>query len=137
MPNLFRPYRVVLLAILLLASIELHAQHAQLDIGVTYIAERSQQVSTEQGFWMQGGSIEIGADVWKGFGLAADVTGGHTDSVGGGGVPLSLVTATFGPRYRWHPAGKVSVYGQALLGVANGFDSVFPDPTGAQDSANS
>jgi opacity protein-like surface antigen len=48
-----------------------------------------------------------------------------------------LVTTSFGPRYRWRSAGKISPYGQALLGIANGFDSVFPDPAGAQDSASS
>lgn len=137
MPNLFRPNRVVLLAIFLFASLGLHAQNAQMDVGVTYIAERSLQVNTEQTFWMQGGSIELGAYVWKGLGVAADVTGSHTNAVGDGEVPLSLVTATFGPRYRWHPASKISIYGQALLGIANGFDSVFPDFAGAQDSSSS
>jgi opacity protein-like surface antigen len=137
MPNLFPVNRVVLFAILLFASMGLHAQNAQLDLGITYIAERSLQVNTEQNFWMQGGSVELGTDVWKGFGVAVDVTGTHTESVGTGGVPLSLVTSTFGPRYRWRPAGKISPYGQALLGIANGFDSVFPGPAGAQESSTS
>jgi peptidoglycan-associated lipoprotein len=136
MPNLFRLSRIAI-ALLLFVSIGVHAQNSQIDVGVTYIAQRSLQVNTEQNFWLQGGSIELGADVWKGWGVAADVTGGHTDSVGTGGVPLSLVTATFGPRYRWKPAGKISLYGQALVGEANGFDSVFPSPGGVQSSTNS
>lgn len=137
MRNLFRPNRLVLLALFLVVSMEMRAQQSQIDVGITYIAERSLWVNTEQNFWMQGGSIELGVNAWKGLGIAADVTGGQTSSVGNRGVPLLLVTATFGPRYRWHPARKLSVYGEALLGIANGFNSVFPAPTGAQTNSNS
>ena len=52
-------------------------------------------------------------------------------------VPLSLETATFGPRYRWHAKQKWSLYGQALVGEANAFHTVVPTPSGAQTNANS
>jgi len=136
MPNLFRSTRVVP-ALLLFFSVGLHAQNGRVDVAVTYIAQRSLQVNTNQNFWLQGGSIELGADAWKGLGIAANVTGTQTGSINNAGVPLSLVTTTFGPRYRWHADKKVSLYGQTLIGIANGFNSVFPAPTGAQNSANS
>jgi peptidoglycan-associated lipoprotein len=136
MPNWFQSTRVVF-AVLFCSASALDAQTPQVDVGVTYVAQRSLQVNTNQNFWMHGGSIELGAEVWKGLGIAADITGAHTNSINNQGVPLSLVTTTFGPRYRWHSGKKLSVYSQALIGIANGFDSVFPTPTGAQNSANS
>jgi len=38
---------------------------------------------------------------------------------------LSLATTTFGPRYRWHPDRRVSLYIQGLVGDANGFAAQF------------
>jgi hypothetical protein len=46
--------------------------------------------------------------------------------------------ATFGPRYLWSPAHhRCSFFGHALVGEANGFDSVFPGVGSATSSANS
>jgi hypothetical protein len=46
------------------------------------------------------------------------------------------VTITFGPRYRWHPDRRLSLYGQGLIGEANGFSGIFPTTTGSQPEAN-
>jgi len=112
-------------------------QPGRLDLAVTYIAQRSLKANTGQNFWMQGGSVELGADVWHGWGIAADVTGTHAGSIGTSGVPLALVTASFGPRYRWHAGHRLSIYGEGLVGEANGFRSLFPTPSGSQAGANS
>jgi hypothetical protein len=109
----------------------------RLDLAVTYTAGHSLHANTTQELWLNGGSIELGADVWKGWGIAADVTGSHSASIGSTGIPLSLVTATFGPRYRWHSQRRISLYGEALVGEANGFRSIFPTPSGATTSASS
>ena len=120
------------------ASPSLRAQQeSRLDFAVTYSAQRSLKAATGQNFWMQGGSVQLGADVWKGWGIAMDVTGGHAASIGTSGIPLSLVVATFGPRYRWHGNRKISLYGQGLIGEANGFSSLFPTRFGSQPEANS
>lgn len=110
------------------------------DLAVTYSAARSIEASNQEPFWMQGGSIELGTSTWRGLGVAANVSGLHTSSIGTGSVPLSLVTTTFGPRYRLHPQRsmtRISPYGEVLLGVANGFDSVFPGARSSQSSAES
>lgn len=112
-------------------------QEPKLDAGVTFIAERSLKANTSQNFWMEGGSIELGANVWKGWGIAADVTGTHTNSVGNSSVPLSMITTTFGPRYRWQANKKWSVYGEGLIGEANVFHTLVPTPSGADTSGNS
>jgi hypothetical protein len=108
----------------------------RLDLAATYSAERSLKANTSQNFWMQGGSIELGANVGRGWGIAANVTGTHAGSIGTSGIPLSLVTATFGPRYRWHAERRLSLYGEGLVGEANGLRSNFPAAPGAQPEAN-
>ena len=109
----------------------------KLDLAITFAADRSLKANTSENVWLNGGSVELGANVWKGLGIAADVTAAHGSSVGNSGVPLSLETATFGPRYRWHARQKWSIYGQALLGEANAFHTLVPTPNGTQTGANS
>ncbi len=48
-----------------------------------------------------------------------------------------MVTAVFGPRYRWHDGHRLSVYGEGLLGEDDAFRSLFPTPSGADASAGS
>jgi hypothetical protein len=90
-------------------------------------------------FWMEGGSVQVHGQFWHGLGVVADVAGFHTGSTGRSpGVGLDMVTATFGPRYTWSPAQRrYAVFGQALIGEANGMNSVFPNPVGADESVNS
>jgi hypothetical protein len=125
--------------LLLAGTSSLQAQSSQnkLDLAVTYTAEHSLKANTSQNFWMQGASVELGAIVWHGLGIAASVSGTHAGSIGTSGVPLSLVTVTFGPRYRWHADNRISIYGESLIGEANGFRSLFPSTAGQQTEANS
>jgi hypothetical protein len=131
-------FRIALYMLLLSGTSLLLAQQQppKLDLSVTYIGERSLKASTSQNFWMQGGSIELGANLWRGWAIAADVTGTYTGSIGTSGLQLSLITTTFGPRYRWHAARHLSLYGQGLIGEANGFHSIFPATAGSQPGAN-
>jgi hypothetical protein len=132
-------FRIALCILLLTGSGLLQAQEPQLtrlDLSVTYIGERSLKANTSQNFWMQGGSIELGANLDRGWGIAADVTGTHAGSIGASGVPLSQVVVTFGPRYRWHANRRLSFYGEGLIGEANGFRSIFPTNTGSQSDAS-
>jgi hypothetical protein len=87
---------------------------------------------------MEGGSLQIHGQFWRGLGVVADVAGLHSGNASGTGVGLDLVTATFGPRYTWSPAHRTySLFGQVLTGEANGLNSVFPTSSGAADSATS
>jgi outer membrane immunogenic protein len=131
--------RITLCIALLAWTGSVYAQSSQnkLDLAATYSAERSLKADTDQNFWMQGGSIELGANVWHGLGIAVDVTGTHSSSIGASGIPISLITTTFGPRYRWHADRKISLYVEGLAGDANGFSSLFPTKVGPEASANS
>jgi hypothetical protein len=139
----------LLLAASLLAPAALRAQapysakeHHEVDLAVTYTEQYSNLVSTPT-FWHGGGSAELSAQLSRGFGLAANVAGTQTGNAAGSGVGLSLVTATFGPRYTfYHPLGaepkhSLAVFGQGLLGQAWGFNSYFPTNSGAIRSDNS
>jgi hypothetical protein len=108
----------------------------KIDVAVSYLGEYSLAANTSQNFWRQGGSIELGTNTYRGLGIVAIVSGTHASSIGSSGIPLSIVTATFGGRYRWHAEHKISIYVEGLAGEANGFDSLFPSRTGAQMSAN-
>jgi outer membrane immunogenic protein len=140
--SLFRTPVFALLVGLALAGAPLRAQGTakdevpKLDLAVSFTAERSIKANTTQDFWLEGGSIELGANVWHGVGIAASIRGTHSGSIGSSGIPISLVTVTFGPRYRWHADHKLSAFGQGLVGEANGFSSFFPTPAGGQSDAN-
>ena len=135
--------RFTLCLLLLRAASALHAQKPQatlspkIDLAITFTGERSLRAATSDSFWMQGGSLELGTNTWRGLGIAANVTGTHASAIDGTTIPLSIVTTTFGPRYRWHAEHRVSVYVEGLIGEANGFRSIFPTVTGSQSSANS
>lgn len=136
--------RIVFIATSILLSMGvLHAQSVTssrsaglLDIAVTYTADRTLKASTTQTSWIQGGSIELGASVWRGFGFAAAVQGAHTGSIGSSGIPFSNVTVVFGPRYRWHQGRRISAYGEGLIGESDGFHSLFPGVSSAGSSAD-
>ncbi len=108
-----------------------------LEVSATYSATLS-DVVTGSSFWMQGGAVELHGQFYRGLGVVAEVAGAHSSNINSSGVGLDMVTATFGPRYTWSPAHrKYALFGQALVGVANGFNSVFPTPAGATGSNTS
>jgi hypothetical protein len=121
------------------AATGLLAQAPRADLALTFTADRTNPFNGANQ-WLKGGSIDLGTDAWHGFGAAARVAGLTISSIGTQGVPLSLLITTFGPRYRhtYAPASKhsLSLYGEALIGEANGFKSIFVATGGAIPSAN-
>lgn len=59
----------------------------------------------------------------------------------GAGVPVNLVTATFGPRYTWtlRPTSRheVQVFGEGLAGITNAFSGYYPQAGEATESTGS
>jgi hypothetical protein len=117
-------------------------QSQEVDLAITYSAQRS-NLTTGNSFWAQGGGAELTATSYHGLGMAANITGTHAANISSSGVGLTLVTATFGPTYTWTVPRHRNVprqwrfFGESLIGIANGVDSVFPDPSGAQSDASS
>lgn len=113
-----------------------HDGRDSISIAVTYAAAHAGITTGASTFWMQGGGIDLVGTFWHGrLGAVADVHGLHVANTGQG-VPLSLVTATFGPRYIVR-VKRTQIFGQVLVGEANGFRSLFPAPRAAIDSSNS
>jgi hypothetical protein len=130
----------------LLAVAGLHAQavpaastsdNHEVDVAVTYTEQYSNLVATPT-FWQPGGSVELSAQVYRGLGLAANITGNTVPNAANSGIGLSIVSADFGPRYTYYrPIGAehkrtIAVFGQGLIGQAWGFNSYFPMASGAR-----
>ena len=119
-----------------------NAQPPEVNLAITYSAQRGNRTSGES-FWAQGGGAELIATFYHGLGVAANVTGTHTDDINSSGVGLTLVTTTFGPTYTWassrhrNSPRQCTFFGESLIGIANGAGSVFPAPSGAQSDASS
>jgi hypothetical protein len=120
-------------ALILLAAVmgcnvamgQMASKVAPVDVAITYDALHANHI-TGDNFWMQGGAVELGARLYRGFGIAARVEGGHLVAGTADGVPLSLVTTTFGLRYTVASrGGRYVIFGDALAGEANGFHSLF------------
>jgi hypothetical protein len=107
------------------------------DLAITYTEQYSNLVSTPT-FWHGGGGAELSAPIYHGLGMAESVTGTATSNAANSNIGLTLVTANLGPRYTFRPHlghqrnRSVAIFGQALGGLAWGFNSYFPSSTGAQ-----
>jgi len=102
-----------------------------LEIAVTYAAQHA--VSTgNHDFWLQGGAIELHHRFYRGLGVVASVEGGHTSGNGVTTTPLNTVTVVFGPRYTISlHKDCIAIFGEGLIGEADGFDSIFPSGNGS------
>jgi hypothetical protein len=110
-------------------------ESAPIDLAVTYDTLHTNHI-TSQTFWMQGGAIELGAQFYRGLGIVARVEGDHAGA-SATGEPLSLVTTVFGPRYTMETRSKrYAIFGEGLVGISNGFKSLFSEGSGPVGSVN-
>ena len=93
---------------------------APVDVAITYDALHANDL-TGDNFWMQGGAVELGARLYRGFGIAARVEGGHVGAGTANRVPLSLVTTIFGLRYTVAShSGLYVIFGDGVARQSNG-----------------
>lgn len=107
----------------------------EVDLTLGYNVQRSNSTMGTS-FWQQGGMLELSAEVYRGFGAAMLISGGHANNLSSTGINLDTVTTTFGPRYTFSHK-KIAVFGEGLIGEANGFNSVFPSRDGVLSRSNS
>ena len=112
----------------------------RLELAFTYTASRANFVPGTA-FWMQGGGAEVAVRAGHGFSAVGSIAGMHAGPATSG-VPLSMMVESFGPRYTLSPSSQkgahgVSVFGQGLIGAAQGFSSTFPGASGPTSNANS
>ncbi len=115
--------------------------HVSIDFGVTFAGERSKPDSSLCCFWFKGGGVDASMTLWKGLGVAAAVNGDHASNY----IPSkdeNKVSFLVGPRYTflaWKAPGggenqrRIQLFGQGLVGVAHGFDTLFSN---GETSAN-
>lgn len=122
-----------------------NARPVTIDVAATFIFEHS-QVAQQNGnrFWPKGGGVNAAFTVWKGVGLAVDVSGEHASNIQNG-VNLSKIAVMAGPRYTFNiprlgestnGGYRARAFVQGLLGPTHAFDSLFPGPTSVSTSAN-
>jgi len=90
-------------------------------------------------FQNQGGGAELAFQFRKGFGAVGSVNGFHTNQ-SGYSVPVNVIAETFGPRYTFRSLGNkhpINIFIQGLVGEANGFKGLYPNPNGPTTNANS
>jgi peptidoglycan-associated lipoprotein len=110
---------------------------ASADVAVAYNPTMANVIGG-YGFSMQGASVQVHCQFFRGWGVVADVAGLHATMLTHSTAGLDLVTATFGPRYTWSPAHhRLSLFGHVLAGEAYGMNSIFPSAGGVSSSANS
>jgi hypothetical protein len=107
----------------------------EVDLAFIY-SPQSRQGTGGTTFWAQGGSVELSADVYRGFGVAADFAVSHASNITGNGINLTTFTPTVGPRYTWSHR-KLAIFGEGLVGVSDASSGVFPATGGAQMTARS
>jgi hypothetical protein len=111
-------------------------QSAPINLAITYDALHTNHI-TSQTFWMQGGAIELGAQFYRGLGIVARVEGDHAGANSATSEPLSILTTVFGPRYTVQTRNhRYAFFGEGLLGISNGFNSLFSEGSGPVGSAN-
>jgi len=142
--------RLFLVSVCLLAGAAGWAQQRQktaqpanvsIDLGATFAGELSRPDPSLSSFWFKGGGVDGAVTFWKGFGIAATLTGDHASDVFTG-VDENKFSFLVGPRYTftaWKghagPADprRLQLFGQGLVGGAHGFDYHF---TNGKTSAN-
>lgn len=117
-------------------------ERGQTEIAVTYVGQYSNLVSTST-FWQNGGSAEVSVQMYRGLSVVGEVAGTTTGNAAGSGNGLSLITASFGPRYTIarsigaEQKRTLEVFGQALPGAGWGFNSFFPGTANVRTSQTS
>ena len=120
--------------------VETGPPYAPLEISFNYGYARANAAPGQCGcFNMNGGSSEVAIHAFRALSVVADLTGERAASIGAtAGDGLSLVAFTIGPRFSHRFAGgKFTPFVQGLVGVAHGFDGLFPGSSGALSGAAS
>jgi hypothetical protein len=107
-----------------------------MEVAVTYNPTLANTVGG-YGLSMQGASVQVRGQFFRGWGVVADVSGLHANMLPHSMAGLDLVTANFGPQYTWLPVHHhLALFGQFLVGEAFGMNSIFPSTGGVSSSAS-
>jgi len=146
--------RLLLVSACLLAGAIAWAQQAQssakqpavfTDVAVTYSMEHAELVPGQCCFWLKGAGANAAVTFWKGFGIAAGMTGEHAANYVPG-YDVNKIAYLGGPRYTYTTwtsnsgaaaTPRFQIFGEGLFGGAHAFNGVYPTSTGTTSSAGS
>jgi hypothetical protein len=106
------------------------------DVAATFSLEHAQVAAAgTPDFWLKGGSADAAVTLYRGLGLAVNVTGAQAANIDKN-VTLSEVAVMAGPRYMHSlpTPHRTQLFAEGLFGGLHAFDSVFPGSTGATSS---
>jgi len=119
------------------------------DVAITYTGEAAKLAAPPGSrFWLNGGSVDGAVTFYGDLGLAANFSAVHSQDISDG-VGLGKTSFVIGPRYtkdtskwtsKWRLMKKApssALFGEALFGVAHGFDGQFPSGSSLVASATS
>jgi len=111
------------------------------DVGATYALERAKLEPSNCGcFWLGGGNGDVAVTIFKGLGLAANVSGIQAFNNLPTGEGLNKLSYLGGPRYTYKASRLMKThptqfFGEALFGKVHGTNSIFPGNTGTTTEA--
>ena len=109
-----------------------------IEVSVGYLAQFSNSPPGACGcFVLQGGYADVGLPVHGRFQAVLELDGVTAGSVPEASRGLSVVTLAVGPKFRQPVGSRLSIFGQALLGAARGFDAEFIGSGPGRDTATS
>jgi outer membrane protein OmpA-like peptidoglycan-associated protein len=115
------------------------------DLAVTYSPEHAELVPGICCFWMKGGGADAAVTFWKGFGIAASLTGEHASNYTHN-LDVNKVAYLAGPRYTYtawaSDAGvaatpRFQIFGEGLFGGTHAFNGAFPSGSSLNSNAGS
>ena len=128
---------VVLFAMVAVAQTDKTASLPKGEISFNYVNTRADFAPGEApAFHLQGMSFAGVVNLSHGFGLAAEMSGGHAGKVDPSGQSLSLFSYMAGPRYSLPVHHIFTPYAQALFGGVHGFHGEFPKAGTLATAAN-
>jgi outer membrane protein OmpA-like peptidoglycan-associated protein len=87
-------------------------------------------------FYLNGGYLSGSIHLTRWLGVTANFTGAYGSNIGLLGQDLTLMTFTAGPRVVFR-LGRLTPFGEVLIGGAHGSNSYFPSATSSSPSASS
>lgn len=106
----------------------------EIDLAFTYNTFRQNAVYGPT-FWQQGGSMELSAEAYRGFGIAMALSGAQACNANNSGIDVDTLAIVFGPRYTYKHR-RLAIFGESLIGESKAFAGLYPSSQGNMSTAN-
>ena len=118
------------------STASLQAQRHPIDVGADYTYVRSNILPGCSCFSLNGGGAQLQAGLTPHLAAVADFAATESGNITPDRYQLTLLTYTFGLRYMPLRAGRLSPFGEVLVGGGHTFGSLSPARSGVGGSSN-